>query len=152
MLGKTALDLCPASALLSYVECRTSEPGRFFLTLAKKPHKVNLHIQNQEDARQSWFPHYQYTGHSFRFGAATSAALVGVEDYSVTRSMETRHLSALHQDTRRQASNMFKHPCTARAGKEPIADRSLLYCGVDILLFMNIHVYHLYNPYISLYL
>ena len=87
VLGRAVPPLCPVSALLSYIEIRGTQPGPFFLR------------QSGGMVTKSWFieqfrwsltnigvPQHQYAGHSFRIGAATSAALAGIED-SVIQSL-----------------------------------------------------------------
>ncbi len=84
VVGATGDALCPVSALLDYLKQRGSSKGPFF--------------QNQDGRAvvKAWFveqfrlilanigaPHHQYAGHSFRIGAATTAARAGVEDSTI---------------------------------------------------------------------
>lgn len=84
VLGKTGKDLCPVSALLGYIAVRGAQQGPFFVDTKSHP------------VCKSWFvaelrkviavlglPQDQFAGHSFRIGAATSAALAGMEDSSI---------------------------------------------------------------------
>ena len=84
ILGKTGLPLCPVSAILKYIEVRGSALGLFFWRSDTQP------------ALKAWFvdqlrgilsavglPQQDYAGHSFCIGAATTAALAGVEDSTI---------------------------------------------------------------------
>jgi integrase len=80
-LGRTNTDLCPVAALLEYVAIRPKHPGPLFLfkdwsflTRDKLVTAVSLVF------RQAGLNPSEYSGHSFRNGAATRAAQVGIED------------------------------------------------------------------------
>ena len=80
-LGRTNTDLCPVSALLAYVAVRPPVVGPLFvyhdgsfLTREKLVAAVRLALQ------QAGMDASKYSGHSFRIGAATTAAKVGLED------------------------------------------------------------------------
>ena len=94
LVGATNSELCPVKAILHYLESRGTHPGAFFLTSS---HRL---------VTKSWFvgeirnildviglPQNQYAGHSFRIGAATTAAVVGIED-SMIQTMGRWHSSA----------------------------------------------------------
>ena len=80
-LGRTDTMLCPVTAIVEYIRIRRDPPGAFF------------RMQDGSPASKPWFvskirhilssiglPQHEYAGHSFRIGAATTAAMVGVED------------------------------------------------------------------------
>ena len=80
-LGRSQADLCPVSAVLAYMVLRGMTPGPFFfftdgryLTRDRFVSSVRaaLRMQGVDDSR--------YSGHSFRIGAATTAALRGLPD------------------------------------------------------------------------
>ena len=80
-LGKTSTDLCPVAALLNYLVVRGSEPGALFhfkdgrlLTRQRfvEAVKAALHCAGVDQSK--------YNSHSFRIGAATTAAANGLED------------------------------------------------------------------------
>lgn len=80
-LGRTRADLCPVSALLAYIAVRPAVRGPLFvfgdgsfLSRDKLVTSVRTALQQAGMSAQS------YTGHSFRIGAATTAAQVGLED------------------------------------------------------------------------
>ena len=84
ILGKTGLDLCPVTAALSYVTTRGNQPGPFFLTAAKVPLTKQVFVgELRKLLRAIGLPDESYAGHSFRIGAATSAALAGIEDSTI---------------------------------------------------------------------
>ena len=81
VLGKTGADLCPVAAVLGYIALRGDQPGPFFLTPAKTPlSKSDFIGKFRAVLGRIGLPAEDYAGHSFRIGAATSAALAGVED------------------------------------------------------------------------
>ena len=84
ILGRTGSPLCPVAALLGFMASRGDRPGPFFLD---PEHGI---------VTKAWFttqirgilcsmglPQHQYAGHSFRIGAATTAALAGIEDSTI---------------------------------------------------------------------
>ena len=80
-LGRTQADLCPVSALLAYIAARPSVKGPLFvfgdgsfLSRDRLVQAVRVALE------QAGFDAKSYTGHSFRLGAATTAAHVGLED------------------------------------------------------------------------
>lgn len=84
VLGKTDQDLCPVTAVLGYVNRRGDRPGPFFLKSSGVPLLKSDFIRSFRDIlRLLGLPAEDYAGHSFRIGAATSAALAGVEDSTI---------------------------------------------------------------------
>lgn len=84
ILGRTFTPLCPVAAILNFTALRRAGPGPFFQdtegqTLTK-PHFVS---EIRKVLASLGLPQHQYAGHSFHIGAATSAALVGVEDLTI---------------------------------------------------------------------
>lgn len=83
-VGKTGCPLCPVAGVLSYMTCRGSEPGPFFklsngqpLTKAYFTHHIRSAL------RAIGLPDDQFAGHSFRIGAATTAARAGIDDSKI---------------------------------------------------------------------
>ena len=81
VVGKTNNELCPVTALLSYLARRGNAPGPLFqwdnhLPLSKS--KFVDHVRQALSAAN--IPAHSYAGHSFRIGAATTAASAGIED------------------------------------------------------------------------
>ena len=80
-MGRTNSELCPVAAVLAYMVERQSFPGPFFkfvdgryLTRARFVSEIRAALQ------AAGVPDSGYSGHSFRIGAATTAALNGVPD------------------------------------------------------------------------
>ena len=90
VIGRTGCNLCPVSAILHYITTRGDQAGPFFVNSSK------------ETITKAWFvaellgsmglPQHQYAGHSFRIGAATTAAMAGVEDDTDLRPLAQRSL------------------------------------------------------------
>ena len=94
VLGTTGTSICPVQAVCQYLHIRGSGPGPFFMD------------HEGQTAMKAWFTHqvrsrlqelglsaHQYAGHSFRIGAATSAALAGLED-SLIQTLGRWHSAA----------------------------------------------------------
>ena len=82
-MGSTGDELCPVSALFQYLQFRGSDPGPLFLWEDGTPLTRSLFVARfrkalveagLESACQC------YSGHSFRAGAASTAAALGLED------------------------------------------------------------------------
>lgn len=83
-LGKTGRDLCPVSALLAYLAVRGSEPGPLFRLRDRRFLTKDIFITRVRAALTVLgFDGVKYAGHSFRIGAATTAAEVGIEDSTI---------------------------------------------------------------------
>ena len=97
VLGRTATPICPVEATLRYIEKRGSQSGPFFLKAEKevvtKPWFV---AQIREILGILGFPQKNYAGHSFRIGAATTAAAMGIAD-STIQTLGRWHSSAFLQ-------------------------------------------------------
>lgn len=80
-LGITGNDLCPVAAMAAYLVIRGRNPGPFFRFQSGVPLSRELLVRHVRAAlREKGIDDTKYAGHSFRIGAATSAAAVGVED------------------------------------------------------------------------
>ena len=87
ILGHSGKDLCPVSALLSFISARGSTPGPFFLDSGRKPIIKPWFVEKiRECLNRAGLPQHQYAGHSFRIGAATTAAI----HHSNTRPLAQR--------------------------------------------------------------
>ena len=83
-LGRTDLDLCPVAALLSYIEVRGFQPGPLFVFQNGNPLTRQALVNRIREALASvGMDPTRYSGHSFRIGAATTAAAAGVEDATI---------------------------------------------------------------------
>ena len=80
-LGASGAELCPVAAVLNYMVSRGSQPGPFFLFENKRPLTRDRLVNEMRKALEaSGVDANQYSGHSFRIGAATTAASRGVPD------------------------------------------------------------------------
>ena len=80
-LGRTHNELCPVSALLSYLQRRGKKPGPLFLWNDGRALTRESFVKAVRGALQKAnLPADQFAGHSFRIGAATTAATMGLED------------------------------------------------------------------------
>ena len=86
-IGKTEDPLCPVVAATHYMSMRGSETGPFFQRQSGQPlTKGHFTAKVREALKAVGLPEENFAGHSFRIGAATAAASVGIED-SVIRTM-----------------------------------------------------------------
>ena len=84
VVGHTGSTLCPISAVLNYITLRQECPGAFFLTLDHRPITKSWFVGQIRGTLVSLgLPQHDYAGHSFRIGAATTAALAGIEDSTI---------------------------------------------------------------------
>ena len=80
-LGKSGNDLCPVAAISAYLAVRGRSPGPFFRFHSGEPLSRELLVKHVRAAlKAKGFDESKYAGHSFRIGAATTAAAVGLED------------------------------------------------------------------------
>ncbi len=94
VVGRTGTNICPVEAICAYLRIRGPAQGPFF-----KDHegrtvtKVWFTQQLRVTLQGIGLPSDQYAGHSFRIGAATSAALAGMED-SLIQTLGRWHSAA----------------------------------------------------------
>ena len=80
-LGASGDELCPVAALTAYLAIRGQSGGPFFRFQDGKPLTKTRFTQNVREALAALgLQEQSYTGHSFRIGAATTAAEAGIED------------------------------------------------------------------------
>jgi len=84
VVGVSGTSICPVSALVQYLRVRGSSPGPFFITERGVPLVKSAFVRNLRSLLSSvGLTAAHYAGHSFRIGAATSAALAGLEDSTI---------------------------------------------------------------------
>ena len=84
VLGRTGESLCPVSALLDYIACRGDTPGPFFRTASGDLVTKHWFVSQLRSILAAiGLPDHKYAGHSFRIGAATTTALIGIEDSTI---------------------------------------------------------------------
>eukprot|EP00731_Ephydatia_muelleri_P001141 Em0001g1141a len=97
LLGRTGCVLCPVAAILAYISQRGRSPGHFFLDgEGKTITKPRFITQLRGYLKSAGLPSDQFAGHSFRIGAATIAAQVGMED-SIIQTLGRWHSAAFLQ-------------------------------------------------------
>ena len=80
-IGRTDDGLCPVAATLSYMIQRGSSQGPLFVfENGKYLTRVRFVAAMREALKEAGFDPSRYAGHSFRIGAATTAAQRGVQD------------------------------------------------------------------------
>ena len=79
VLGKTGDDLCPIVALLDYLARWGDKPGALFQWQDGTPLSKTRFVEAVRKAlTAAHLPAQDYAGHSFRIGAATTAAMAGL--------------------------------------------------------------------------
>ena len=80
-LGRSGAEVCPVQALIQYIGVCPPTPGPLFILSTGAP-LTRAHLVSclQSVLRQSGLDDSAYNGHSFRIGAATTAAQQGLED------------------------------------------------------------------------
>ena len=108
-MGKTGDNICPVEALLHYLRLRGSKAGPLFVWKDGSPlQKPQFNKAVKLALTQGELPAEKFAGHSYRIGAATTAASAGVEDstiqtlghwksssYLLYIRLESRHLAAV---------------------------------------------------------
>ena len=81
-LGATNADICPVQAVLQFLAMRNPSPGPLFVFQSGSPPltRATLVSHLRTALQKAGIPHSAYSGHSFRIGAATTAAQCGLED------------------------------------------------------------------------
>ena len=80
-IGRTGNTLCPVAAVLAYLAIRPQLPGPLFIFRdGSYLTRDRLVVHLRAGLRQAGIDPSRYSGHSFRIGAATTAAQAGVED------------------------------------------------------------------------
>ena len=76
-------DLCPLAAISSYLYVRGEAPGPLFLFRDGRPLSRQILASKVQHILHSAGYSGTYSGHSFRIGAATTAAACGVTDHLI---------------------------------------------------------------------
>jgi len=80
-LGASNSAICPVQAMLSYLSVRPPTPGPLFLLPSGQGLTRAFLVSHLQTAlSQAGIDSSQFNGHSFRIGAATTAAQKGLED------------------------------------------------------------------------
>ena len=80
-VGRTDTNLCPVAAIISYIQARGQTPGPLFRFASGQPLTRDSFVKRvREGLQAAGINAAHYAGHSFRIGAATTAAAQGVED------------------------------------------------------------------------
>ena len=86
-VGRTFTDLCPVSSLLNYLIIRNTTDGPLFQFRDGRPlTRQRLVTAVREALQQAGIDQSKYCSHSFRIGAATTAAAKGMEDSIIKTS------------------------------------------------------------------
>ena len=94
VLGAINGDLCPIGATLHYLSIRGTGNGPLFkFEDGSFLYRDRFVAEVRKLLRSAGIEASQYSGHSFRIGAATTAALAGVEDHTI-QTMGRWHSSA----------------------------------------------------------
>ena len=80
-VGRTGCTLCPVAGTLAYMAVRGTQAGSFFRFRDGTPLTKPKFTQRVREALcRAGLPYEHFAGHSFRIGAATTAAKTGMED------------------------------------------------------------------------
>lgn len=80
-VGQTGAELCPVAALLDYMCARGAQPGPLFMYGDGRPLTRKRFVEEIREAlKGAGIDEKKYCSHSFRIGAATTAASKGLED------------------------------------------------------------------------
>ena len=83
-IGKTGDELCPVTAILTYMVARGGRQGPLFVFRDGKSLTRPIFVGEVKAALgKAGIDHTGYSGHSFRSGAATTAAAKGIRDSAI---------------------------------------------------------------------
>ena len=83
-IGRTDTDLCPIAAILAFMALRGNSPGPFFQHHDKTPLRKDKFVGEVRAAlTAAGIGASDYSGHSFRIGAATTAAQCGLPETTI---------------------------------------------------------------------
>lgn len=83
-VGRTGSLLCPVAAVLAYMKVRGAGVGPFFTFANGKPlTRTRFVLEVRAALREANVDCSRYSGHSFRIGAATTAARKGISDTTI---------------------------------------------------------------------
>ena len=83
-MGATGDELCPVEAIVAYARRRGAGPGPFFKCEDGLPLTKARFVMGVKSAlSRAGVPSERYSGHSFRIGAATTAARAGIQDSAI---------------------------------------------------------------------
>ena len=84
IMGRSENDLCPVEALMQYLRRRGTRQGPLFQWKNGSPlTRMQFVTEVRRALSEAGLPAQNYAGHSFRIGAATTAATLGVEDSTI---------------------------------------------------------------------
>ena len=84
VIGSTGDDLCPVMALLNYLRIRGDAQGALFRSQDGTPLSQQGFVSAIRQALTAAnLPAKDFAGHSYRIGAATTAAMAGIEDSTI---------------------------------------------------------------------
>ena len=85
-LGATGATLCPVLAMVAYLALREKSQGPLFVRSNGNPLSRAFLVDSLKGAlQQCGVDPTNYNGHSFRIGAATTAAACGIEDATIKK-------------------------------------------------------------------
>ena len=85
-VGNTNTDICPVAAMLTYLTTTGVDHGPLFTLPNRVPlAKSRFTKQVQATLTQAGIEASHYKGHSFRIGAATTAAANGLPDHMIKK-------------------------------------------------------------------
>ena len=83
-LNRVDSPVCPVAALLAYMVVRGSAPGPFFVTEDGSVLVKSVFVSAlRELLVEAGLEAHLFSGHSFRIGAATTAAMAGLQDSTI---------------------------------------------------------------------
>ena len=117
-LGATGDELCPVAAIVSFAAVRGDAADSFFCFRDGTPLTKSRFVACIRDAMaQAGISTENYSGHSFRIGAATTAAQAGLQD-STIQSLGRWSSTAFLRYIRRPRDSLAQYSCTLSRSRE----------------------------------
>ena len=139
VMGRTNDNLCPVTALLSYLVHQGDHPGPLFQWDNHTPLSKSKFVDHVRHALLAAnVPAHLYTGHSFRIGVATIAASAGIEDSTIQtlgRWKSSAYLLYIRLEPLSSGEFILRH------GTVPYLTVINIYLYVPLIIMLCLHIF-----------
>jgi len=150
-IGKTGCTPCPIQAAVAYMAVCGSSEGPYFRLSCSHPLTKPYFTSHIREALQAiGLPESQFASHSFRIGAATTAASAGLEDSTIcTLGRWNSSAFLLYIRTPREQLAMFSRALLAPELTKSQIVRNISSCSLFLVLLPKLFVV---SKYVCLYM
>jgi len=148
--GRKDDDLCPVAVLLNYLTLRGNSPGPLFRWEHGAPlAKSNFVVEVRSALTAANLPGHQFAGHSFRRGAATTAAMAGIQDSTIQTLRRWKSTTYLLYIKLQVSSSLF-HPVKLwNIASNQVSYHRLFYIYIYIYFFFSATCHAIFSCQVS---